>query len=75
MKCTNKYEALVPEAIGLMTEVRAWFAEFVGRNNKMEIRELEYLAMNAISGAAAELVLLKALNKVRGERLRANGKK
>jgi hypothetical protein len=74
MKCTNKYEALVPEALGLVDEVRAWFAEFVGRNNGMEIRELEYLAMNAISGVAAELVLLKALKKKRRSRLRSNGK-
>jgi hypothetical protein len=75
MNCTNEYGAFTERSLDIMDDVRQWFNGLVKFWPEIEIRELEYMAINAIGNEAAELVLLKAQRMRKEEQERKYGLK
>ncbi len=68
MPIANEYEALTPEACGIIDDFEKVFKKYVPHRMGFTIRELEYLAHQGINLAAGETVLLNAVAKHKQER-------
>lgn len=72
MPIANEYEALTPEAIGVLEDFVRVFKEYVPHRMGFTIREICYLAHQGIDMAASETVLRRAMAKHKQERQEKN---